>query len=106
LFFVFLFEFTKSDEEVADHLLETHFPGCEKNSHEISQSPDSVDPATEENWLEASRIISEDKIRWAIAGFGRFKTAGEDGIIPALLKNGILLGFLIPSICSPAILFL
>jgi Reverse transcriptase (RNA-dependent DNA polymerase) len=52
-------------------------------------SPDSVDPPTEENWLEASRIISEDKIRWAIAGFGPFKTAGEDWIFPALLKNGI-----------------
>jgi hypothetical protein len=44
---------------------------------------------TEANWLEASGIISEDKIRWAIAGFGPFKTAGEDGIFPALLKNGI-----------------
>jgi hypothetical protein len=45
-------------------------------------------PPTEENWLKVSRIISEDKIRWAIEGFGPLKTAGEDGIFPALLKNG------------------
>jgi hypothetical protein len=82
-------EFTKSDQEVADHLLETHLPGCEPSSVEISLSPDSVGPPTEENWIEASRIISEDKIRWAIAGFGPFKTAGEGGIFSALLKNGI-----------------
>jgi hypothetical protein len=39
--------------------------------------------------VEASGIISEDKIRWAIVGFGPFKTAGEDSIFPAFLKNGI-----------------
>jgi hypothetical protein len=27
--------------------------------------------------------------RWAIEGFGSFKSAGEDGIFPAILKNGI-----------------
>jgi hypothetical protein len=37
--------------------------------------------------MEAS--VSEEKIRWSIAGFGPFKAAGEDGIFPALLKNGI-----------------
>jgi hypothetical protein len=39
--------------------------------------------------LTASGIISEDKIRWEIAGFGPWKTAGEDGIFQAGLKNGI-----------------
>ena len=82
-------EFTKSDQEVADHLLKTHFPGCEPASDETSSSLEPINPPTEENWLEASRIISEDKIRWAIAGFGPFKTAAENKIFPALLKNGI-----------------
>jgi hypothetical protein len=81
-------EFTKSDQEVADHLLETYFPSCELCSDEIPPSPDSVVPPTEENWLEALRIISGDKIRWAMAGFGPFNIAGEDGIFPALMKNG------------------
>jgi hypothetical protein len=74
---------------VADHLLETHFPGCERSSDEISTTLETASLPTETNWLEASEIISEDKIRWAIAGFGLFKTTGEDGIFPALLKNGI-----------------
>jgi hypothetical protein len=37
----------------------------------------------------ASKTVNSDKIRWAIEGFGSFKSAGKDGIFPALLKNGI-----------------
>jgi hypothetical protein len=74
---------------VADHFLETHFPGCERSSDENSTTLETTSLPTEANWLEAFGIISEDKIRWAIAGFGPFKTAGEDGIFSALLKNGI-----------------
>jgi hypothetical protein len=54
-----------------------HFPGCE------------LSLPTETNWLEASGIICKDKIWWAIAGFEPCKTAVEDGIFPALWKNGI-----------------
>jgi hypothetical protein len=43
----------------------------------------------DEDWLVASETVDFDKIRWAIEGFGSFKSAGEDGIFPALLKNGI-----------------
>jgi hypothetical protein len=82
-------EFTKSDQEVADHLLETHFPGCERSSDENSTTLEIASLPTESNWLEASGIIFEDKIQWAIADFGPFTTAGEDGIFPALLKNVI-----------------
>jgi hypothetical protein len=48
-----------------------------------------VSPPTEGNWLEASRIISEDNIKWAIVSFGPFKTAGEDDIVLAHLKSGL-----------------
>jgi hypothetical protein len=37
----------------------------------------------------ASEAVNSDKIRWASEGFGSFKSAGEDSIFPALLKNGI-----------------
>jgi hypothetical protein len=37
----------------------------------------------------ALEAVDSNKIRWAIAGFGSFKSAGEDGIFQALLKNGI-----------------
>jgi hypothetical protein len=41
------------------------------------------------NWLIASSVITEEKIRWAINGFGSYKTAGEDRIFPGLLQQGI-----------------
>jgi hypothetical protein len=44
---------------------------------------------TEEDWLVALEAVDSDKIRWAIEDFGSFKSTGEDGIFPALLKNGI-----------------
>jgi hypothetical protein len=34
-------------------------------------------------------MITEKKIKWAINGFGSYKTGGEDGIIPGLLQQGI-----------------
>jgi hypothetical protein len=34
-------------------------------------------------------MIIEEKIRWAVNGFGSYKTAGEDGIFPGLSQQGI-----------------
>jgi hypothetical protein len=48
-----------------------------------------VRTSSEENLLVASEALDSNKIRWAIEGFGSFKSAGEDGIFPALLKNRI-----------------
>jgi hypothetical protein len=46
-------------------------------------------PPTEKTWLVASEAVDSDKFRWAIESFGFFKSAWEDGLFPALLKNGI-----------------
>jgi hypothetical protein len=46
----------------------------------------SVRTHTEEDWLVASEAVD---LAIEIEGFGSFKSAGEDGIFPALLKNGI-----------------
>jgi hypothetical protein len=70
----------------SDHLLETHFPGCQPiMENTVRAIP--VRTLTEEDWLVASGAVDFDKIRWAIEGFGSFKSAGEDSIFPALLKN-------------------
>jgi hypothetical protein len=44
---------------------------------------------TQEDWDLASKVASEDKVRWAIDGFGTCKASGEDGIFPGLLQHGI-----------------
>jgi hypothetical protein len=40
-------DFTASDQEVADYLLETHFPGCQP----IMENAEPVRRPTEEEWL-------------------------------------------------------
>jgi hypothetical protein len=57
---------TCTDQEVAEHLLETHFPGCQPILGPHSQSQ-PITPSTED-WL----IVSS-----AITGFGSYKTVGE-----------------------------
>jgi hypothetical protein len=58
----------------------THFPGCLGGFY---KNP------PRRTWNLASKVVSEDKVRWAIDGFGTFKPAGEDGKFPGLLQHGI-----------------
>jgi hypothetical protein len=88
--------FTSTDQEIADHFLETHFPGCQPISGPQSQSQPKT-PSTED-WLIASSVITEEKIRLAIIGFGFYKTAGENGVFPGLLQQGI--ETLVVSLCK------
>jgi hypothetical protein len=45
--------------------------------------------AHKENWKLSKRVILQSKIRWAINTFKPFKLAGTDGIVPALLQQGV-----------------
>ena len=49
-------EFTKSDQEVADHLLETHFPGCEPA---LDENPSSLEPIEPPTRGELARSIED-----------------------------------------------
>jgi hypothetical protein len=53
--------FTSTDQEVTEHLLETHFPECQPTSGPQLQSQ-PITPSTED-WLIASSVITEEKIR-------------------------------------------
>jgi hypothetical protein len=68
-------DFTASDQEVADHLLETNFPGCQPIMKNTAHAILVMTP-TEEDWLVASEAVDSDKIRWALKGSGSFKSAG------------------------------
>jgi hypothetical protein len=56
-----------------------------------SQSQSHSQPITppREDWLIASSVITEEKIRRAVNGFGSYSTACEDGIFPGLLQQRI-----------------
>jgi hypothetical protein len=81
-------DFISSGGEAAKHLLMTHCPGCQPIEEQHSSGRVLQEPA-QEDWDLTSEVVSEDKVRWAIDGFGTFKAAGEDGIFPGLLHHGI-----------------
>ncbi|CAK1588958.1 unnamed protein product [Parnassius mnemosyne] len=78
--------YSTSPDEAQRILIETHFPGCcvtqEANQH------DDILTSTAEDWNLAQRVVTMDKIHWAIHSFLPYKAAGPDGIFPALLQWG------------------
>ena len=81
--------FTSTAEEALSWLLETHFPGSEPINTVVSShvAPHAVFSTA--NWKVAAKVVTMDKIKWAINTFGSFKSAGPDGIFPALLQKGL-----------------
>jgi hypothetical protein len=67
------------DFPASDPILETHFPGCQLIMENTVRAIPVRTP-TEEDWLVASGAVDFNKIRWAIEGFGSFKSAREDSI--------------------------
>jgi hypothetical protein len=49
------------------------------------------------DWNLAKRVINQSKIRWALGTLKPFKSAGQDGIVPALLQQ--LEEYLVPHHC-------
>lgn len=79
--------YTSSATEAQSLLLETHFPG--------SRIVQNINWPVEE-YMEGEDIrdmaestITADKVRWAIKSFKPYKSAGPDGIFPALLQWGV-----------------
>ena len=79
-------EFTSSDKEALKLLLETHFPGS-KESEEMQQRRPPTRPVRTD-WRLASSIVKYDLTKWAVMSFSPYKSAGEDGVFPALLQEG------------------
>jgi hypothetical protein len=49
------------------------------------------------DWILAKNVINQSKINWALSTFKPFKSAATDGIVPALLQQGV--EHLVPHIC-------
>ena len=77
--------FTTSFDEVLDHMLETHFPGCKKDTqtHYEPRVPSTA------CWREVNRTVCGERVRWAIFELDPYKSPGLDGIFPILLQKSI-----------------
>ena len=44
-------------------------------------------PSSEEDWAIATQIVTMERLSWGIGKLRFFKSSGDDGIFPALLKE-------------------
>lgn len=77
--------YTQTGQETSELLLKTHFPGC-KITEDQEWSDQHLDTPTTHERTVAERIVTAEKIEWALGSFKPFKSAGLDGIFPALLQ--------------------
>lgn len=82
--------FTRDGKETAEHLLKTHFPGSAGLQDGENRVTVSSDPEpSRRDWAFADRLTKRSKVKLAVFKFFSFKSAGLDGVFPALLKEGI-----------------
>lgn len=82
--------YTTGGADTAEHLLKTHFPGCKPvETQAVDLDEVSNPPPSRKDWAFAEKLTTKSKMKWVIFKFYSFKSAGQDGIFPALLKEGI-----------------
>lgn len=82
--------YTNSEEESLQLLSKIHFP--DSTDIIVRDGPPQDSPPRRpkhEAWNRAARIFRPHQIIWAIKSFKPYKSAGEDGIFPALLQQGL-----------------
>ena len=77
---------TEDEKDTLRYLSSVHFPG----SLEITGVQEERDPRMEvvPNWALARLVVTKNRILWAVRSFAPFKSAGPDGVFPALLQEG------------------
>ncbi|XP_063992905.1 uncharacterized protein LOC135170779 [Diachasmimorpha longicaudata] len=86
--------------EVLEHLIRAHFPD---STIELPGECPEVDWTQTESgdpdWELAARIVTLDRLQWAVDSFEMYKSPGPDVIHPTLLRRGgpLLLRRLIPA---------
>jgi hypothetical protein len=87
-------QYTQTGKETLKELFRVHFPDSKLND-------DSDDGQGQQNlglcrritnrgkWNLVKHVINQSKIRWALGAFKPFMSVGTDGIVPALLQQGV-----------------
>lgn len=80
--------YTETLSETHELLLKTHFPGCQLST--LAKWPELPrTPPSREEELEATSVVTKNKIAWAVKQFQPFSSPGRDGVFPALLQWGL-----------------
>jgi hypothetical protein len=85
---------TETGKETLKELFRVHFPNSKMidDSYDNGQGQQNLGICkritNRGDWNLARRMINQSKIRWALGTFKPFKSAGTDGIVPVLFKQG------------------
>jgi Reverse transcriptase (RNA-dependent DNA polymerase)/Endonuclease-reverse transcriptase len=98
---------TKSLDEAIKCLMETHFPGCKEVITEAEEEErEDSGPRTDAEVSLVKAITEEGNIETAIESMGAWKSAGGDGIFPALLqKAGNCIFEPISKLCEASLMY-
>jgi hypothetical protein len=86
-------EYTTTEKGTLKELSRVHFPGSEIIP-EPSGSWDGLElellkwKGSREDWVVSKRVISYDKLKWAVFSFQPYKSPCIDGIMPIMLQQG------------------
>jgi len=89
-------EYTTSERGILEELFRVHFPGSEIitepsggwDGHEL-EFPKWK--GSREGWAPSKRVISHEKLKWAVSSFRPYKSPGIDGIMPIMIQQGFQL---------------
>jgi hypothetical protein len=103
-------QFTQTGRDTLKELIRVHFPDSKliDDSYDDGQGQLNLGICrlimNRGDWNLAKHVIYQSKIRWALGTFKRFKSAGTDGIVPALLQQGmeLLVSYLCFRLCCGA----
>lgn len=75
----------ESNEEIANILMDAHFPESERATDESITGVSSV--TTSANTIR--KIVTKKGIGWAVRTFKPYKSAGPDGVFPAMIQHSL-----------------
>ena len=82
--------YAKDENQSLKHLMRVHFPQCTftEPNNQVNEPQDRTtqEPA---DWETANKVVSKEKLEWAIQRFIPFKSTGPDEVFPALLQHGM-----------------
>jgi hypothetical protein len=96
-------QFTQTGRDTLKELVRVHFLDSKliDHSYDVGQGQLNLGICgrikNRGDWNLAKRVNNQSKIRCALGTFKSFKSAGTDGIVPALLQQGMEL--LVPHLC-------
>ncbi|XP_011313216.1 uncharacterized protein [Fopius arisanus] len=88
-------------DEILEHLIQVHFPDSVIQGEGMCSGMEWARSGEGRPiWGLASKIVTLDRLRWAVDSFEMYKSPGPDGIYPAFLRKGgpLLLHRLLPAL--------